>query len=83
MTRAAETEAGALLAVLERNRRTFAWKTDGLDDGPAHGDRREHHEPGDLIANMALVEADWLAVTTAGEGYGPPWESVDVDAEPN
>jgi hypothetical protein len=26
------TEAESLLSVLERNRRTFAWKTSGLDE---------------------------------------------------
>ncbi|MGV9764028.1 DinB family protein [Micromonospora tulbaghiae] len=79
-----ETEAEALLAVLERNRRTFAWKTDGLDEtGLRAVTAASTMTLGGLIAHMALVEADWLAVKTAGQEYGPPWEGVDFDAEPD
>ncbi|MEE3920565.1 DUF664 domain-containing protein [Micromonospora sp. BRA006-A] len=79
-----ETEAEALLAVLERNRRTFAWKTDGLDEtGLRAVTAASTMTLGGLIAHMALVETDWLAVKVAGQGYGPPWEGIDFDAEPD
>jgi uncharacterized damage-inducible protein DinB len=38
---------------------------------------------GGLIKHMALVEADWLVVKLAGHPYGPPWDEVDFDADPD
>jgi hypothetical protein len=38
---------------------------------------------GGLIKHVALVEADWVAVKLAGEGYGSPWDGVDFDADPD
>jgi len=78
------TEAESLVAVLERNRRTFAWKTSGLD---AKGLRATTASStmtlGGLIKHVALVEADWLAVKLAGQDYGDPWDAVDFDADPD
>ncbi len=72
------------MAVLERNRRTFAWKTSGLD---AKGLRATTASStmtlGGLIKHVALVEADWLAVKLAGQDYGDPWDAVDFDADPD
>jgi uncharacterized damage-inducible protein DinB len=77
-------EANAVLAVLERNRRTFAWKTGGLDaDGLAATTASSSMTLGGLVKHMALVEADWLAVKLAGQAYGPPWDEVDFDADPD
>src|SRR5215468_2428157 len=77
-------EADSLTAVLERNRRTFAWKTEGLDE---HGLRATTAAStmtlGGLIKHVALVEADWLAVKLAGQEYGAPWDGVDFDADPS
>jgi uncharacterized damage-inducible protein DinB len=82
--RAARTEAEALTAVLERNRRTFAWKTADLD---AHGLRTTTAASamtlGGLIKHVALVEADWIAVRLAGREYGAPWDAVDFDVDPD
>lgn len=81
---AARTEAEALVAVLERNRRTFAWKTAGLDeDGLRATTAASTMTLGGLVKHMALVEADWLAVKLAGREYGPPWDAVDFDADPD
>ena len=81
---ASVTETDSLLSVLDRNRRTFAWKTAGLDE---HGLRATTAASsmtlGGLIKHVALVEADWLAVKLAGRGYGPPWETVDFDTDPD
>lgn len=78
------SEAEALVAVLERNRRTFAWKTAGLtDDGIRVKTAASDMTLGGLIKHLALVEADWLAVKLAGHDYGAPWESVDFDTDPD
>ena len=77
-------EAQAVLAVLERNRRTFGWKTGGQDAGGlAATTAASSMTLGGLVKHMALVEADWLVVKLAGQAYGPPWDEVDFDADPN
>jgi len=73
-----------VLAVLERNRRTFAWKTGGLDRaGLTATTAASSMTLGGLVKHMALVEADWLVVKLAGQPYGPPWDEVDFDADPD
>jgi hypothetical protein len=77
-------EAEALTSVLERNRRTFAWKTSGLDEkGLRATTAASSMTLGGLVKHLALVEADWLAVKLAGDEYGAPWDSVDFDADPD
>jgi len=79
-----EPEAEALEAVLERNRRTFAWKTSGLDDaGMRATTAASSMTLGGLVKHVALVEVDWLAVKLAGQEYGSPWDAVDFDADPD
>jgi uncharacterized damage-inducible protein DinB len=81
---AASAEADSLLSVLERNRRTFAWKTSGLDQqGLRATTAASAMTLGGLVKHVALVEADWLAVKLAGQDYGPPWDTVDLDADPD
>ncbi|MFI5836217.1 DinB family protein [Micromonospora sp. NPDC051300] len=81
---AVPTEAESLLAVLERNRRTFAWKTSGLDGkGLGATTAASTMTLGGLVKHMALVEADWLAVKLAGADHGAPWDAVDHDADPD
>ena len=64
--------AGSVLAVLERNRRTCARKTSGPDEaGLPATTAASAMTLGDLVKHVALVEADWLAVKLAGQGYGP------------
>lgn len=78
------TEAQALAGVLERNRRTFAWKTFGLDEqGLRATTAASEMTLGGLVKHMALVEADWLVVKLAGRDYGPPWDAVDFEADPD
>jgi uncharacterized damage-inducible protein DinB len=78
------SEAETVLAVLERNRRTFAWKTSGLDQAGVRATTAASSMTlGGLVKHMALVEADWLVVKLAGEPYGDPWEDVDFDADPD
>lgn len=79
---AGSTEAESLLSVLERNRRTFAWKTSGLDEkGLRATTAASAMTLGGLVKHMALVEADWLAVKLGGRQYGAPWDGVDFDAD--
>ncbi len=81
---APRTEAEALAAVLERNRRTFAWKTEGLDARSMRlTTAASAMTLGGLVKHLALVETDWLAFKTAGQPYGPPWDAVDFDADPD
>ena len=80
----ARTEAESLLSVLERNRRTFAWKTEGLDEAGLRATTAASTMTlGGLVKHVALVEADWLAVKLAGRDYGAPWKDVDFDADPD
>ena len=70
---AVPTEAESLLSVLERNRRTFAWKTFGLDEkGLRATTAASSMTLGGLVKHVALVEADWLAVKLAGRGVRSP-----------
>jgi uncharacterized damage-inducible protein DinB len=80
----APSEVESLLSVLERNRRTFAWKVHGLDEeGWRATTAASSMTLGGLVKHMALVETDWLAVKVAGQDYGPPWDAVDFDADPD
>jgi hypothetical protein len=80
---AARTEVESLLSVLERNRRTFAWKTSGLDEkGLSTTTAATAMTLGGLVKHLALVEAD-LAVKLAGQEIGAPWDAVDFDADPD
>lgn len=77
-------EADCLLSVLDRNRRTFAWKTSGLDEAGLRATTAASAMTlGGLVKHVALVEADWLAVKLAGQEYGNPWDAVDFDADPD
>jgi hypothetical protein len=77
-------EAAEIIAILERNRRTFAWKTGGLDrDGLRATTAASSMTLGGLVKHLALVEADWIAVKLAGQPYGPPWDEVDFDQDPD
>jgi hypothetical protein len=81
---AVSAEAESLQSVLERNRRTFAWKTWGLDESGLRATTAPSSMTlGGLVKHVALVEADWLAVKLAGREYGPPWDAVDFEAEPD
>ncbi|MFD9541930.1 DinB family protein [Streptomyces sp. NPDC060022] len=81
---AAVAEAESLRSVLERNRRTFAWKTSGLDQKDLSATTAASSMTlGGLVKHVALVETDWLVVKLAGRGYGAPWEAVDFDADPD
>jgi hypothetical protein len=77
-------ETSTLLGSLERQRATLAWKCGGLDaDG-----LNARHEPsaitlGGLLKHLALVEADYFSMRLLGRDPGPPWNTVDWDADPD
>ena len=75
-------EITTLLGTLERNRRTFAWKTGGLDAGGLRATTAASTMTlGGLLKHLALVEAGWFAEKLRGEPLGEPWDSVDWDAD--
>ena len=81
----AGTEAEQLLGALERQRATFRWKTDDLDEaqlnkrigasGLTLASLLEHH--------LAWVEASGFNKRLTGDPYGPPWDGVDFRADPD
>ena len=81
---AAGDETQTLLGVLDRNRRTFAWKCFGLDAagmntrlGPST------MTLGGLVKHLALVEDDMFSNRLFGRDPGAPWNAVDWDADPD
>jgi hypothetical protein len=82
---AAGSEIDTLVGVLERNRRTFAWKCGGLDADAM----RRTLEPstmtlGGLVKHLALVEDDYFTRQLTGASTPtPPFDAVDFDADPD
>jgi hypothetical protein len=80
----AGTEVDTLLGALDRNRRTFAWKCAGLD---AAGLRATLGPStltlGGLLKHLALTEDYKFSTCLLGREYGPPWDAVDWDADPD
>ncbi|HEX2236015.1 MAG TPA: DinB family protein [Actinomycetota bacterium] len=77
-------ETATLLGSLERQRATLAWKCSGLD---AAGMRATVGAStitlGGLLKHLALVEADYFVLRLHGRDPGPPWNTVDWDADPD
>ncbi|MFD4503340.1 DUF664 domain-containing protein [Streptomyces sp. NPDC058457] len=80
----AGTELDTLIGSLERQRRTFAWKSEGLD-AAALGRRLAPSALtlGGLLKHLALVEDQYFTVRLLGEKLPAPWDAVDWDAEPD
>jgi hypothetical protein len=77
------SEVETLLGALDRNRRTFAWKTGGLDTTAV----RQTLAPstislGGLVKHLALVEDHYFSLGL-GEHLPAPWVDVDFDADPD
>jgi hypothetical protein len=77
---AAPAELEALLGALHRNRRTFAWKTEGLD---AEALRRTLGPStltlGGLIKHLALVEDHYFTHQLHGRDYPAVWAPLATD----
>ncbi|SFF63004.1 DinB family protein [Blastococcus tunisiensis] len=77
-------EAATLLGFLDLQRATLAWKTAGLDaDGLRFSIAPSTVTLGGLLKHMALVESLWFSLWLHGRSPGPPWETVDWDADPD
>ena len=75
-------EVEMLLFALERSRAQFAWKCGGLDAAAlSRTFPPSTMTVGGLLKHLALVEdvKVWMAL---GQPPGPPWNTVDFDAEP-
>lgn len=77
---AAPDEVEALLGALHRNRRTFAWKTGGLD---AEAMRRTLGPSsltlGGLVKHLALVEDHYFTHQLLGRDYPEVWAPMADD----
>ena len=79
----AGTEVEHLAGALDRLRTTFRWKAGGLDAGGL----RARLGPstltlGALLKHLAFVEDYSFGTRLLGVSPGPPWETVDWDADP-
>jgi Protein of unknown function (DUF664) len=81
---AAGTEIEILVGVLERNRRTFAWKCGGLDpEALRRTVGASAMTIGGLLKHLALVEDDsFTRQLTGAETLSAPFDAVDFEADP-
>ena len=81
---AAGDETATLLGSLERQRAIFAWKCGGLDAaGLAATLGPSSMTLGGLLKHLALVEDEYFSHRLPGREPGPPWDTVDWDADPD
>ena len=79
----AADEASAIVAALERQRATFAWKAGGLDAaGLRASTAASTLTLGGLLKHLALVEDNTFSNRIGGR-MGLPWSEVDWDADPD
>ncbi|MYS89352.1 MULTISPECIES: DinB family protein [Streptomyces] len=77
-------ESDTLVGSLERQRRTFAWKCEGLDAvGLSARVASSALTLGGLLKHLAHVEDEYLSVRLLGKKPAPPWDAVDRDTEPD
>lgn len=75
-------EVSTLLAALERNRRTFAWKCAGLDaSGLSATTAASTMTLAGLMKHLALVEDYYFTHRLQGDPMPPPWDVIDFDAD--
>jgi hypothetical protein len=79
----AGTEVEHLLAALDRQRTVFRWKAGGLDRaGLQTRIGASELTMAALLKHLAFVEDYTFATKLRGESPGPPWETVDWEADP-
>jgi uncharacterized damage-inducible protein DinB len=77
-------EQAMLLGFLDYHRATFAWKVGGLDaDGLRARTAASSMTLGGMLKHLALVEESWFSHRLHGNPYGPPWDAIDWDADPD
>ncbi len=80
----AGNEVDTLLGSLERQRRTFAWKTGGLDAAGLNTKiAKSTMSLGGLLKHLALVEDDWFSYKLWGHERATPWNRADWDSDPD
>jgi uncharacterized damage-inducible protein DinB len=77
-------ETTMLLAYLDYQRATFAWKCRGLDSGGLNTRTAASTMTlGGLMKHLALVEDGWFSRSLHGRDQSPPWDAVNWDADPD
>ena len=77
-------ETATLVGSLDRERAIFAWKCGGLDAAGLRATAAASSLTlGGLIKHLALVEDEYFTRRLLGRDLGPPWDSVDWDADPD
>jgi hypothetical protein len=77
-------ETSPMLGSLERQRAIVAWKCGGLDAAGLRATAAASSITlGGLLKHLALVEDDYLSRRLLGRELGPPWDTVDWDADPD
>ena len=80
----AGTEVDTLIGSLERQRRTFRWKCDGLDaDGLRATTAASSMTLGGLLKHLSFIESLYFSLKLLGRDPGAPWNAVDWDDEPD
>jgi hypothetical protein len=81
---AAGNELDTLLGALERQRGYVAWKCGNLDPAGLRATLGPSAVTlGGLLKHLALVEDHTFSVKLNGREPGPPWDTVDWDADPD
>ncbi|HEX7246858.1 MAG TPA: DUF664 domain-containing protein [Actinomycetota bacterium] len=77
-------EASQIVAALERQRATLAWKCGDLDTAGLRATTAASTITlGGLLKHLALVEDDKFTHRIGGRAMPPPWDAVDWDADPD
>ena len=77
-------ETATLLGSLDRQRAIFAWKCAGLDAAGLRATAAASSMTlGGLLKHLALVEDEYFSRRLLGRDFGPPWDTVDWDADPD
>jgi len=77
-------EVDTLLGSLERVRSFIGWKCGGLDYAGLRATAAASTITlGGLLKHLALVEDDYFSRRLHGRDPGPPWNTVDWDADPD
>lgn len=72
-----------LVGMLERQRATFRWKADGLDqDGLTTHVGRSALTLGGLLKHLAIIEDQTFFLKLSGESPGAPWTQEVWEADP-
>jgi uncharacterized damage-inducible protein DinB len=80
----AADETATLLGFLDYQRATFAWKCRGLDSAGLQATvGASSMTLGGMMKHLALVEEGWFSRSLQGRDLGPPWDTVDWDADPD